>query len=289
LGWALVLFFLVLYITSLLFREMFGSKSWPIPYSDGEDMIEYFNTVPRSMLTVCRFFFGDFTTVSGMSLLESVNGAHGSFYGVFVSVLYFAILIGLFNVIAAIFVESTLAAANRTAISRKAERMNDEILWTTRITLLVRKLYEYNGDEVPERMSTVMEKMKDEPIPEAAFKEYMKDPAVQKALTDLEIDEADHKYLFDILDNDNTGSITVTQLSDGVERLRGDPRRSDIICIDLMLRSIQEQTTFLTQASKANVKSSSGNRKVLQRMEKMLEQLTSLFNDVQREPTESSV
>jgi hypothetical protein len=213
------------------------------------------------MLTVFRFFFGDFSTLSGLSLFEGIQNKYGALAAVFVCAFFFIITIGLFNVIAAIFVESTLQAANQAAIGRKTERMNDAILWSTRVSLLVRKIFEYNGAKLPQKISDVIEEVAQDEIPEDVFQNFMHDPSVIHALHDLEIDPSDHKYLFDIIDNDNTGGIFVTQISDGLERLRGDPRRSDIICVDLMVRSIQSQTDFLVHAAKTNVKTSSGNRK----------------------------
>merc|ERR1712129_202871 len=61
------------------------------------------------------------------------------------------------------------------------------------------------------------------------------------ALIELDIDPEDHKYLSDILDPDNSGTIGVLELVDGLQRLRGEPRRSDTIAIDLMVRSLQEK------------------------------------------------
>jgi hypothetical protein len=279
--WCIVLFFLILYCTSLLFREFFGRGDPYIFPSTGEDMTSYFNSVPRCLLTVFRFFFGDFGTEQGIDMFQGLMDHYGAVSAVFVCALFFMITIGLFNVIAAIFVESTLAAANEGQIAKKTDRMNNEILWSTRITSLVRKLFEYNGNEVPNKLSEDLYSFQKQAIPEDVFERFMVDPKVVGALNDLEIDESDHKYLFDILDNDNTGSIIISQLTDGLERLRGDPRRSDIICVDLMVRSIQQQTDFLVNAAKANVKNTSGSRKeadrntaILLRIEELLLKMT---------------
>lgn len=276
--WSVVLFFLILYITSLLFREFFGQSAYMI--NGEENMTLYFNTVPRCMLTVFRFFFGDFSTISGLNIFEGIQDAYGSLAAVLVCVFFFMITIGLFNVIAAIFVESTLAAANHAQIMRKTERMNDESLWATRLSLLVRKMFEYNDNALPNHLSQVIDSLADQTISEGVFQEFMRDHHVIKALNDLEIDESDHKYLFDILDNDNTGSILISQLSDGLERLRGDPRRSDIICVDLMVRSIQQQTDFLCQAAKANVRGSAANRKKMEENRSALHKIEAMLHSV---------
>merc|ERR1712061_183238 len=62
---------------------------------------------------------------------------------------------------------------------------------------------------------------------------------VIEALNALDIDPDDHKYLSDILDPDNSGSIGIVEFYDGLKRLRGGPRRSDIVSVDLMIRSLQ--------------------------------------------------
>merc|ERR1712151_1063500 len=74
----------------------------------------------------------------------------------------------------------------------------------------------------------------------AVIDEVTRDVTAQAALHDLDIDPKDHAFLSDILDPDNGGTIGVGEFIDGLQRLRGDPRRSDIVTIDLMVRSIQQ-------------------------------------------------
>lgn len=61
----------------------------------------------------------------------------------------------------------------------------------------------------------------------------------RKDLTQLDIDASDHKYLPDILDPHSRGAIGILEFVDGIKRLRGEPRRSDIITVDLMVRTLQ--------------------------------------------------
>merc|ERR1712070_1300318 len=65
--------------------------------------------------------------------------------------------------------------------------------------------------------------------------------SVQQALEGLDIDPNDHKRLPDIMDPDHSGSVSVLELINGIQRLRGHPRRSDVITVDLMIRSLQEK------------------------------------------------
>jgi len=73
-----------------------------------------------------------------------------------------------------------------------------------------------------------------------AIDKWVKDPEVMRALDALDIDAQDHSRLSDILDPQNDGQVPILDLIDGIRRLRGFPRRSDIVCIDLMIRESQK-------------------------------------------------
>lgn len=256
LGWAVVLFLIVVYVTSLMFREFFGRTSQIMICEEcGDvDITEYFNSVPRSMLTVFRYFFGDFSTVQGVSIYEGIQTSYGALAAFFVCIVFFIVFIGIFNVITAIFVESTLAAAQNLENTRMTERLNDPELWMSRIETLIRKLFEKHAmseNLEGKALSESLEALANEPVVEEEFQEFIKDKCVVRALDDLEIDKADHKYLFDILDADNTGSISLCEFIEGFRRLRGSPRRSDIITIDLMVREIQAKIHDLCEGQES--------------------------------------
>merc|ERR1719468_587517 len=84
------------------------------------------------------------------------------------------------------------------------------------------------SDELFERLS------KSE-FPRSLFEE------VKEALSALDINSEENAHLSDILDPDNGGSVGCMELVDGLDRLRGEPRRGDIIAVDLMIRSLQLQ------------------------------------------------
>mmetsp|Transcript_62292 Transcript_62292/g.157429 ORF Transcript_62292/g.157429 Transcript_62292/m.157429 type:complete len:394 (-) Transcript_62292:112-1293(-) len=234
LAWSMVLFFLVIYVMALLFREFFGRKQ-------RENVFEFFNSVPRSMFTTFRCSFGDCSTAGGVPIFEYVNEYYGGAASIFYCLFVFGVTIGIFNVISAIFVESTMAAALSLQSSKKQQRLQDEKLWNSRITQLIRNLVEVSQHhKLTGKLSAEVEDIVQVDFPGSVLDEAVKLPAVQEALDDLDIDPADHRYLSDFLDPDNGGSVGVIDFIDGIRRLRGDPRRSDIVSIDLMVRSIQK-------------------------------------------------
>merc|ERR1712232_643259 len=92
------------------------------------------------------------------------------------------------------------------------------------------------------KMSEGLTIIRTKEITQDIFDVVIRDPVVINALTALDICPEDHGDLFDILDSDNSGGMFFVELLHGLEKLRGEPRRSDIVCVDLMLRSIQQVT-----------------------------------------------
>jgi len=249
--WSIFLFVLFIYVVALVFREVLG----PDKEGDEDDLTNtdskwYFRNVPRSMFTVFRCSFGDCSTASGTPIFESVvEGSNGLFYSLIYSGFVFVVMIGLFNVISAIFVESTMASAAELAAEKQRRRLENPKRWAVnfiRLLLALMRRQWPEDDDFHEALShgklsdPMLERLQKEEISRELFDEVIEtDGNAQQALQELDIQRADHRYLSDILDPDNSSTIGVFELIDGLQRLRGDPRRSDIIAVDLMVRSIQ--------------------------------------------------
>jgi len=249
--WSLVLFVLCIYVVALVFREILG----PNQNSEEDDITNtdftwYFRNVPRSMFTVFRCSFGDCSTANGTPIFESVvEGSNSLFYGLLYSAFVFVVMIGLFNVISAIFVESTMASAAELAADKQRKRLESPKRWAVNFMQLLLALMKHQWPEDDdfhealchgELSDPLLERLHQEEISRELFEEVIEtDGNAQQALQELDIQIADHRYLSDILDPDNSSTIGVFELIDGLQRLRGDPRRSDIIAVDLMIRSLQ--------------------------------------------------
>merc|ERR1712008_574960 len=81
-----------------------------------------------------------------------------------------------------------------------------------------------------------------------------------RALTDLDIEPQDCMSLSDTLDPDKSGEIEVIELIQGVSRLRGPSRRSDIVAVDLMTRSMQARIDDLWLHYKLQQRNSSSQQ-----------------------------
>jgi len=248
LGWAMAFFLLFIYLVSLICREMLGRSDNPSSCTSGDpDTMRYFNTVPRSLYSVFRCSFGDCTTEGGMPLFEHIS-QKCPVWGVLYSFFTFVVAVGIFNVISAIFVESTMSTASELADKRLQRRLHDPDVWASNVTRVVKALlvkHTVNEEELAQlergKCSEVLiSKLINAEFPKELFDDVVtKDAQVADALSNLDIHAEETHYLSDILDPDNGGSVGMLDLVEGLARLRGDPRRGDIIAVDLMLRSLQ--------------------------------------------------
>eukprot|EP00931_Biecheleriopsis_adriatica_P081917 TRINITY_DN55276_c0_g1_i1.p1 TRINITY_DN55276_c0_g1~~TRINITY_DN55276_c0_g1_i1.p1 ORF type:complete len:575 (+),score=104.48 TRINITY_DN55276_c0_g1_i1:70-1794(+) len=236
LGVSILLFLFMVFVVALVCREVLGS-------SEDEKVAVYFNSVPRSMFTVFRCSFGDCSNDSGIPIWENVwEGPHGSWLSMCYSLWFFCVTIGVFNVISAIFVERTLSTAAEMEQTKFNERLRDEVLWAKQLTMLIEHIFDVEVDTAKIHDHDFMTYLAETEVPRHSLDDLVQDQEVREALNALDIDEHDHRKLSDILDPSHRGAVGVLDLVDGLQRLRGMPRRSDTVTVNLMVRSLQATT-----------------------------------------------
>ncbi|CAJ1426689.1 unnamed protein product, partial [Effrenium voratum] len=222
--WSVALVLLSVYVMALVFRETIGRSDVQFEVTG-----KYFDTVPRSTLTLFRCAFGDCTTSGGSPIFEHVTEYHSGWHTVAYGIFLYFVAIGLFNVISAIFVESTMMAAKEGEIAAKAQRLADERLWATRIATLLRVIMRHSDEEwEDDKLSDHLDSILAIQLSRKDFDTVVQDEEAAKALDELDICREDHQYLSNILDPDNSEVVSVTEIIQGIESLRGEPRRSDI-------------------------------------------------------------
>ncbi|CAJ1398546.1 unnamed protein product [Effrenium voratum] len=234
--WAMIFFLLIVYVTALLFRELLGRRDVP-------NVKEWFDSVPRAMYSTFRCSVGDCSTLSGQPIFEFVQKEMGTVYSLIYCLFVFAVTIGLFNVISAIFVETTMAAAQKMAQEKKIAKHGDEKLLAARVTRFITCILKYSdrGELKHARFSEAVNELFEIEVARSVIDSTIKDPEAIQVLNDLDIHPQDRARLSDIFDPDNGGTVQLSDVAAGIRRLRGEPRRSDIVCVDLMIRTIQVQ------------------------------------------------
>jgi len=238
--WAGILFSLMVYVMALVCRELFGGRD-----DVGVELSVYknFNNVPRAMFTLFKCSFGDCGNTP-----EHISEAYGGLYALGYCIAVFMVTIGLFNIISAIFVDSTMSAQADIAAVTAQSRLDDEERWAGSVSIVVKELL----DATPQKedishldLLKDLDKVIAVSFDRSTIELVVQSDKVSEALDALDIDVNDHKRLSDILDPDHSGAISVLELVEGLRRLRGTPRRSDVVTVDLMVRSLQENVSYI--------------------------------------------
>mmetsp|Transcript_73347 Transcript_73347/g.174733 ORF Transcript_73347/g.174733 Transcript_73347/m.174733 type:complete len:403 (+) Transcript_73347:1-1209(+) len=247
--WAMILLFSAVYILGILATISLSGKE--PEKMDGDDMFE---SVPMSMFTVFRCLMGDGMDAQGRPIVYLYAESFGApFVLGYVCSMTF-IVFGVFNLIFAIYIESTLAAARtQRKMDRKESvrvaRMTRELLkkFALAQTLLgqqdseKRELYG-ESREFKQRMRRSSQGVEINEgellISRELFTLVLSDPEVQTLLDALDI-SSDRTHLFDILDADGSGDIEATELIKGLLRVRGEAKKSDVVANLLAVRAAQ--------------------------------------------------
>jgi hypothetical protein len=105
------------------------------------------------------------------------------------------------------------------------------------------------------------------------FNQALQTPEVRKLLFDLDINDTDHIMLFDVLDANSSGLLSVQEVVQGLMSVQGQARALDTVAVRLGMRAVQRQLTkqqdsFDTLAEELALvrKEQRSHRAVLQRL-----------------------
>jgi len=88
---------------------------------------------------------------------------------------------------------------------------------------------------------TVLEQASNMQVTQADFDELRKVARFSAILNDLDVSIEDQISLFETLDADGSGTLDLAELLDGIAKLRGEARRSDIVAMNVRVKSMQTE------------------------------------------------
>eukprot|EP00928_Gymnodinium_smaydae_P037734 TRINITY_DN26154_c0_g1_i1.p1 TRINITY_DN26154_c0_g1~~TRINITY_DN26154_c0_g1_i1.p1 ORF type:complete len:700 (-),score=136.58 TRINITY_DN26154_c0_g1_i1:458-2557(-) len=246
--WSGILILVPLYSIAVVVREDLGNQA-DHPDEAISKVSEPFRNIPMTMFTIFRCVVStDCSDRDGRPIPMLVTEMYGLQYAAFYSLFMLFMTFGLFNVIVALFVESTVVAAKRNDERTRRRRLMDWSLVAEKTTQLLQKVLKKDRRW---RAKMGLPVTDDDAALEAieisyeSFQEALLDREVQKIFDDLEIGVIERMDLFETLDVDSSGSMTLEELLHGIVRLRGQPRRSDVIGTLLRVSDIQKQLVDL--------------------------------------------
>eukprot|EP00415_Alexandrium_ostenfeldii_P003709 UN3709 len=177
------------------------------------------------MFTVFRCVLGDCSSKAGKSLTAAFSSGYGvAFDSVYCGGMVLVVF-GLFNIIAAIFVETTISGLKYNNVQRKYARMYESRYVQGKLEGLVDRLQELHEQKHPGSRDFSREFV----LTEAEFNEVMQDDEVSILLEDLDIILTNRVGLFDMFDVGNNGLVTVAEVVGTLLKVRGEPQKSDMI------------------------------------------------------------
>merc|ERR1719379_1168877 len=98
-------------------------------------------------------------------------------------------VIGLFNVVSAIFVEATMDAASKLQIEKRKLRRSNFDLWAKNIETIIQKLFQHMPEHKVgnDLMSKHLDKIMEMEVPRKTFDEVIKDKEFAACLVELDL------------------------------------------------------------------------------------------------------
>jgi len=244
--WAMVLLIVIIYATGVAAKNMIGAVE------------PEFNTVPAAMFSIFRCFTDGCNAYDGTPLTERLRNNHGFLFIVGYTCMYMLVCLGVFNLIMAIFLENVMMNQMQrklTGIDNTANRMEVNIKEE-----LMRLALRSRSNGVPEETEKELKLLSESfqrkdarvramfevlasaqvVITKPAFISWLKDRQFVAVLKEADIETANQAGIFECLDADMSGWLTLNEIYNGLMRLRGPVAKSEIVGFCLRLRHVAQ-------------------------------------------------
>eukprot|EP00928_Gymnodinium_smaydae_P037299 TRINITY_DN2591_c0_g1_i2.p1 TRINITY_DN2591_c0_g1~~TRINITY_DN2591_c0_g1_i2.p1 ORF type:complete len:707 (-),score=78.70 TRINITY_DN2591_c0_g1_i2:203-2323(-) len=275
--WAFILLFSFVYASAVFLHQWMAEWkartdcSDRAPCSPSEQVLydmydTLFSNLFRSCMTVLRCFCGDCSLPNGTPMEPYLLETQGSLLVVCFTCAYLFVIFGIVNLIAAVFVDNTIQSSTQDHMKRYQLRKKEHIKMARSLHSFIRKITKtgvnrksvyQKAPEIQDPFTQGLRRVRswfaiteyyddgDEDdgihvsVSKDIFEDAMIDPEAEDMLDRLGVSITNRGKLFDILDSDGNGFLTVDEIVDGLMRLRGPADKGDIVSASLMIRSLQ--------------------------------------------------
>eukprot|EP00746_Dinoflagellata_sp_MGD_P013452 gnl/MRDRNA2_/MRDRNA2_129073_c0_seq1.p1 gnl/MRDRNA2_/MRDRNA2_129073_c0~~gnl/MRDRNA2_/MRDRNA2_129073_c0_seq1.p1 ORF type:complete len:737 (-),score=132.86 gnl/MRDRNA2_/MRDRNA2_129073_c0_seq1:39-2249(-) len=216
--WTWILLGLVIYVFAVFYTTVLGHG-----HADNEIIQIEFGTVTRSCFTLFAILTMEWVeTAREIWEIEPSMVMVTMFY---ITLTAFAIM----NVVVAVIVESTMQQAMSNNDDKQKQVEAEILSHTSKMTgVFMEADVDGSGDVTKEE-----------------FGKLLRSPKIQRVLRELELDAYDLEYLFDNLDIDKNGSISLPEFVQGTLQLRGTARAKRLF--ELHCDMVQQANAVNTQ------------------------------------------
>eukprot|EP00929_Paragymnodinium_shiwhaense_P099469 TRINITY_DN6111_c1_g1_i1.p1 TRINITY_DN6111_c1_g1~~TRINITY_DN6111_c1_g1_i1.p1 ORF type:complete len:823 (+),score=174.37 TRINITY_DN6111_c1_g1_i1:66-2534(+) len=276
--WAVVLLFFVVYVFSLILRQLLKddiedciaeAETCNVEMNTGmgkhllpRQTHQLFGSVPNAMFTIFRCVSGDCATPKGTPVAMVMADIYGALFMIPYCSAFLFVTFGIFNLIVATFVETVMEAAR---LKRRMAQDQESLQVGKKLERIIAKFLHVDDDgEAIQSTScwkTALQSLKRllsidrrkqgefsnygaefaQRISRSMFVEVVQDEEVRLLLDDLDIGAGDRMALFDVIDADGSGELDVRELVVGLLKLRGGADKSDVVASLLGVRALQRK------------------------------------------------
>jgi hypothetical protein len=231
--WIMIILGVTLYLFSIVFTSGLTSElnipeKWVL--ADNQPMIEHFGTIDKSILTLYMAMTGGDDWAVFYNSLASMPPLYRCFFLLFIFFVMFAIV----NIVTGVFVESALQSNLKDRDIIAHEELQAKKIWL-------------------ESMQEIFEDMDHDDqgtISLCEFEKKLADDRVIAYFNALKLDVSDARVLFQLLDADDSGEITIDEFMVGVYKLHGESRALDIKIMTFEVGKLLALTTEMREISR---------------------------------------
>lgn len=260
---AFTLLFAVLYVLSGFATMTIGNS----PRTVEVDLQHYFETIPNTMFTAFRCFTGECVNDKGHSITSVLADEFGVAFILGFVASYMLVTMGIFNVILAVYVDITMKAAkeNEAVTAEQYARESIRIARTTR-ELLKKFAAAHREFLLMEETIDIgnINRKEFNPMPalftdddvrdQIEISKVIQDHSVQSLMDDLDL-PPDRANLFEVIDADGSGTLQITELVQGLLKIRGDISKSDTVASLLATKAVQRIVEEMKEDMEQNFES----------------------------------
>jgi len=202
--WTLLLMLLMKYIIGVYLCQIVADTGIENSANLTPDLVEYYGSLPRAVLSLYQAMTGGVDWNDLSKPLETISPVMQLVFALYIA---FAVL-AMMNVVTGVFVESALGSARE---DRERE-----------VVHAVRKIFKMGDQDQSGEISW------------AEFLKTLEDPSNTRYFSDIGINVAEAQSLFELLDADCSGSISVQEFIQGCLRLRGQAKAIDLATLIYM-------------------------------------------------------
>jgi len=237
---------------------------------------EYFPTVTSSVLTTFRCMIGDCSTRVGTPLAIPLSDGYGLRFTITYMALMCSAMFGVFNIITAIFVESTISGLRHTNQRSKYQTIYTSKFVRNKLKDLLHRIgqvaevlphsepaedatwdlnlasdplgqdhFTEEEEEAEEQRFNIDGRLNGLELTRSQFTKVMADASVMRLLAELDVQNAHPDTLLDTFDPDRDGLISLNDFATAVLNLRGEPQKHDIIAAQASLRLLHNKVEQL--------------------------------------------